>query len=332
MSSDPHRPPLDPRMPPEQGGMPSQQQPSQPPTKGIDAAGMALFVVALVLMVIVGVVGLGVVFYLNREDPTEPTEKAAQGRAGPPNEVNKPPSLPDWLPERKWPKNPPASPKTKEERVLMANWLYGYYVPIPKGCPTLKPRPSVAEYKEKARGLVDCLYDSWAPLFFDAGKDFNKPEVKFFDKDVKSSCRRRILKSTLYYCIAETSIYVSDLAIRIASQDKHLPYADIFRMFIFHVQQWAGFQDAVISRGKKDDETFHRLLLQTPCIQARQMLMADSMNMKYEEHAAFVMRLFRSKKKRQGSPASAVYWGTRGFYAERIGDCNTWTAPSDLVE
>ncbi len=258
----------------------------------------------------------------------QPTEQPTDQTGESPDVVNKPPENPSWLPEQKWPTIPTPPIKTELERKLISNWLYQYYVPIPRGCPTIDPKQNQTQYKANAQALVDCLYNAWEPIFADS---LNKPKLHFYKKTVETPCNTIGKGYWTFYCPRNETIYISEAEMT-NPDTRYRPYATMFHEFIHHVQASAGIFDAMDWNGDKRAEHIRRLQLQGQCLEARQLILTDVVDFKIADYDEFVKEQLTGIDKTLGKPKTAVYWGVLGFYVQRIDECNTWAAPSDSVK
>ncbi len=300
-----------------------------------------LIVVSVIGTVLAGLVAINLadrpVLPATAETP-QPTSSASpttegSGNVGEhPDEVNKPPAKPDWLPDKTWLELPTPTGTTSKDQVVMSSWIYNYYVPIPRGCPAIETKPDKGQYQDLAQKLLDCVHDAWKLVFAHAGLDYSKPQIKIFDKKGSSPCGKISPDVPGFYCPEDETIYLPDVEFGSGDWTVDEPYSLIFGQYFHHVQFAVGIIDAVDWSASDKHEQVRRFELQAQCIRTRQLLLTDAAGFNGSDYEELKDKLAKKRSVLKGSAESQTNWALRGLYAERISGCNTWTSPSDEVD
>lgn len=130
-------------------------------------------------------------------------------------------------------------------------------------------------------------------------------------------------------------IYINHRLIAEAQQWWRLRIAQVVaHEYFHHVQSVAGIQQArwrLVERGMDKLEFTRRSELQTRCYQSRALLLTKPYRFSRNDYQVVVQWTKDKGSKTHGSSQSAQHWLIRGFYAQTLASCNTWTAPASWV-
>ncbi|MGJ3508613.1 neutral zinc metallopeptidase [Enemella sp. A6] len=316
-------------VPPQQPGGPSGwhhggwqpsdwQQHSPPPRKGPNPA-----LITLLVLSVVAVVALVVLLLLlsrpesgtppteptpaESSEPTEPTPSDDPGQGGDPNAA------------------------------LTDNPIYPQPLPEATTCRDVAAAPTdTAGLKTQGEQWVKCLSDTWAGLLADVEGGFRAPDFQVFTGGtVSTACGD---SGGAFYCSSDETIYLGadDLARINASLDQSglgvSYYYVVSHEYHHHVQQLSGMIDAMIAEYQSNfNEGSRRLELQDQCWVSMALRSAPDYDFTAEKQQVWKAILERSTSPQHGDSTSTVRWGTVGLSAKTLGDCNTWTAPSNEV-
>lgn len=256
--------------------------------------------------------------------------------------------------------NPPALviPRTAEEanQLLTANPLYNETVPRPIRCEISDINPSTADWKQMqthADEVTACLMKEWAGVLEAAGYQASRPTVTLYDKEVDSKCGP-IPSYNASWCSADQQVYYApDIIERMPAQvttSRLMMDVILAHEFGHAIQGRTGIYAAAraASSSTTKDKAYE--------IQRRAELQADCMAGLYigslitymkitDDEVETVKALLTSggddnvkggddsEPGGHGRGVNRNHWVTVGLEASpaKVGACNTWIAPSDLV-
>lgn len=234
------------------------------------------------------------------------------------------------LPERQWDPLPgpdPASPLHAAQSTLLEN-----LPPVTlHGCPEPATTPTKEAWMSAVRAQWSCVHASWVPVFEELGWVTGEPEVSFYPgQGSESDCG--YLRAPAFYCsYGEGSVHFGA---------EHFDMAKVWDLAVnemvnheygHHLQKLAGITATKLSLPATNDHE-RRAELQATCWSAMMTVNNSAFGFNEEHLASWEQRLETMREDAlHGTRASLRYWGTRGLYAEILGDCNTWVATDRAV-
>ncbi|MBP2705631.1 neutral zinc metallopeptidase [Microbispora sp. RL4-1S] len=204
-------------------------------------------------------------------------------------------------------------------------------------CAELGRRPDdVDSYKLYLDHLMDCLNQSWAEEFKQAGLSFAKPRVRFITKPAKTGCGKYPAPYAAgIYCERDKTMWILIYKNQLADPSEFELFQVIAHEYGHFVQDRAGILPAV-------DRLTRRVSRATWYAYSRRLeLQAECLS------GAFIGSVWHSLGRDQfdwddlldykigdvlhGKRASIVYWLKRGWNGNGPAVCNTFTAPASKV-
>lgn len=252
--------------------------------------------------------------------------------APPPVTVAPEPGGRPWvLPDRQWAPIPAPDPASKlyPMQVSMLDEL----PPVPlTGCPEPRAVTDEEDWKAAVRGQWSCLHRAWVPVFEQLGWSVVEPEVRFYP-GVGSNSDCGYLSAPAFYCsYGSGAVYFGAEHFTMASDWDLSVNEMVNHEYGHHLQKLAGITSAKLSL-PPSNELERRAELQSTCWSAMFTYHNRSFGFDATHFESWTTRLDTMLVDDvHGSRESLTYWGTRGLYAETVGDCNTWRAPAEQVE
>lgn len=235
------------------------------------------------------------------------------------------------LPARTWEPLPTLEPSDQYWNHLQTADIYGQSPATLIGC--LEPATVQTEddYRAAVRAQWDCVHAAWVPVYEAMGWSTVEPAVEFYPgKGSKSECG--YLEAPAFYCSAgDGTVYFGGDHLVMAQKWDLSVNEMVNHEYGHHIQSLAGLTSAkqqVV--GTEDIE--RRSELQATCWSAMMTYHNSSIDFDQDDYDSWQARLETMLVDGvHGSRESLLYWGTRGLYAETLGDCNTWAVESDYV-
>lgn len=272
-----------------------------------------------------------------------PTPSPSPGKPGeygpnqPPGSAANPsleaiPTVPEFtLPPQDFAPIPPPDPADAKTAVLQANPLYDIPAPTLEGCPEPSTPQGEQEWRDIVRLQWRCVHESWVPVFERQDWPTEMPEVFFFPgAGSKSDCG--YYEAPAFYCgLDGGSVFFGGEHLQMATQWDLSVNEMVNHEYGHHVQLLAGISDAWAG-GDVSDVDVRRSELQAVCWSAMMTVRNTAVGFDLADYESWSQRLQTMRESHaHGNRAALVEWGTRGLYAETVGDCNTWTSPADDV-
>lgn len=291
----------------------------------VGAAAVSLTVVAALV-----VVGWSVVTGSPRQAAEPAPPPSATPSASP--SVSPAPGPDEWrLPERTWAPLPPADP---------ASPLYGAQStaldalsPVAlEGCPTPTALVGEEQWRLAVAEQWRCVHASWAPVFAQLGWPADEPALEFFaGEGTDSDCG--YLEAPAFYCASGSGhVYFGDGHYAMATAWVLSVNEMVNHEYGHHLQHLSGVTAAKL-QSPHSAELERRAELQATCWAATMTMHNTALAFDDAALASWMARLDTMLVDGvHGSRESIRYWGTRGLYAETLGDCNTWVVAADAVD
>ncbi|RMB58306.1 hypothetical protein EAX62_13990 [Tessaracoccus antarcticus] len=249
----------------------------------------------------------------------EPPASSAQGVVDP--------ATGEWLlPEWSWDVLPVLAPGQEEAwQTMQSPRLAAMAPPSIAGCDMPHTIDDDASYQEAVTRQWECVHEAWTPVFERLGWSTVEPPLRFFT-GIGSTSACGYAEAPAFYCpdgggMAFFGGDDRDLAMYwdlTVNESVHHEYAH-------HIQNLAGIIDAMEGVDPTDDLD-RRLELQATCLSASMTFHNDAVGFDQSRWDDWQYSLHESVlDDEHGSRESLLYWGTRGLYADTVGDCNTWS-------
>ena len=198
--------------------------------------------------------------------------------------------------------------------------------PTLAGCPTPRAVEDAEEWRVAVEGQWRCVHAAWRPVLAEFRLSTREPVVHFFAGDGSDSACGHVDAPAFYCAVGSGSVYFGD---------GHLAQARAWDLAVNemvnheygpHLQALFGITATrLVAPGGLQLE--RRSELQAMCWSAAMTRANDAVVLDEAAYDGWVARLDRMREDAtHGTRASLRYWGTRGLYAETMGDCNTWVA------
>lgn len=241
------------------------------------------------------------------------------------------PAGPWQLPERVWDVLP--TPATLDDlwTTLQAVELLDELPPVLVDCPPVQTVSTEVEYRELVRQQWHCVHAAWTPVLERKRWSTVEPSIHFFTgTGSESDCG--YLEAPAFYCSADSGkVYFGDGHMEMA-MDWDLSLNEMVNHeYAHHVQSLAGITTAKLQL-TQTDEIERRAELQATCWSATMTRNSETVGFDQDHWDSWQQRLeTMTIDGIHGSRESILYWGTRGLYAETLGDCNTWSVDDEAV-
>ncbi|MGJ6980185.1 neutral zinc metallopeptidase [Aestuariimicrobium soli] len=335
----------------------------RPPTSGGGGSKVVVGCLAVAMVMAVVVVGCSAAMtsLSSSTTTTRPRVTATYSRTTPrptqpPTTATRPPTTAPTTPPPtnkvppppKVPSGSPVPPGVKWEALPKPHSTHPGWVktqqnpfnafPIPAAsCPAVpKSIGSGTAFQKLARALLECEYQRWRPMFAAQNRAYARPKVVFYNGSTQSACGSVKGYEVSFYCAAGTpTIFVHNGLLKESNQWWHLRVAETMaHEFFHHVQYSSGlFEGRNLLRQEGIDslELARRTELQTACVSSRILLVTPSFRFTRTDYNVMRKWFAGGQDAKHGNARSNTYWGTRGFYMDRVGGCNTWLVGSASV-
>lgn len=255
-------------------------------------------------------------------------------------------------------KNPPPlpqPPQTYDEAyaIVKENKLYQQSVAEPVRCetPDLTTLNSNAQIQTALNEFMACQMRVWGPPVEAAGYTLVRPSVTVYSDQVVSACgsMKGAKAVNAFYCSADQQVYYSVLLQKYlpVTAERHVTELVLAHEFGHAVQGRTGIVETshlLAANAQSESEALEwmrRTETQADCFSGEFMRsVGQSMNLNQTDYNNFNQAwhdigddtLTQSNKPgNHGTARSRQYWGNLGLSTNSIGQCNTFTAPSNQV-
>lgn len=197
------------------------------------------------------------------------------------------------------------------------------------------------------QAALPCLMDAWTPALENADLPAEPPNVITTDSDITSPCGNRGWNSTAMYCPGNHTIYMT-ARYYAETEGRVRPgvYLGQFAHEFGHAMQgmsgiMSAYGTAQYEEGGSSTpgglEMSRRVELQATCFEGQTLAALQNGGVSNDYiFAALEDSALRGdtpgKPPDHGSLAANKTWLERGFYENRLAQCNTWSAPTSAVE
>ena len=159
-------------------------------------------------------------------------------------------------------------------------------------------------------------------------------EVIAYDSKIDTPCGSHDPRFPAFYCSGNSTIYLSRRSSEHASKYPADAAETAIHEHFHHVQNQLGILQEAYGSFRSDDqwEISRRIELQDICMTSRLQLTVGKLGFGLEDYERTMRTFGRVGEEVHGSNKSLTYWGNRGFYMQKMGGCNTWTVPSEMVD
>ena len=252
--------------------------------------------------------------------------------------------------------NPPALPvpQTYEEaeQWITENAFYAQTAPAPVRCNSQPINVTTADdeqLKAHFEGLMECLVRVWQPPITNAGFIIVRPTVTIYGEEISTKCGTTGVNA--FYCSADQQIYYSKLlpqAIPTVAENKWTADIIMAHEYAHLLQGRTGIAISAHALGQRSGDQatnfafIRRLETQADCFSGMfvrsvsvsigvQQQDLDGIEATYVAIGDDTLSGDPQVVGNHGLARSRRYWGTTGLGTSAVGDCNTFTAPPNLV-
>ena len=199
------------------------------------------------------------------------------------------------------------------------------------GCPAQARGDSVGEWQAAVRAQWHCVHSAWRPVLAEFGLSTLEPAVHFFAGDGAGSECGHVDAPAFYCAVGSGAVHFGDGHLAQARAWDLAVAEMVTHEYGHHLQALFGITaNRLVAPGGLQLE--RRSELQAVCWSAAMTSRNDAVAFDQATYDGWVARLDRMREDAtHGTRASLRYWGTRGLYAETMGDCNTWVVGAALV-
>lgn len=230
------------------------------------------------------------------------------------------------LPQRSWPSLPAPDPASLLH-TIQTNELNALAPVALVGCAAPATVTTEAEWQEAVRGQWACLHNSWLPTLQRLGWSTADVSIHFFaGPGSDSSCG--YLEAPAFYCsVGKGSVHFGTRHFDMARTWELSVNEMVNHEYGHHLQSLSGIT-AAKNALPRETELERRAELQATCWSAAMTYRNDAVSFSDIDYGSWQERLETMEADSfHGSRESLMWWGTRGLYAEVLGDCNTWLVP-----
>ena len=199
------------------------------------------------------------------------------------------------------------------------------------GCPDPVVVKSEKQWRADVRAQWSCVHAAWVPVFQQLGWSTEEPEVRFFPgSGSKSACG--YLEAPAFYCADGPGVvYFGAGHLEMAQQWDLSVNEMVNHEYGHHLQRLAGITRVKMDLGGREVE--RRAELQATCWSGMMTYHNRSFPFDGRDLDSWNQRLATMLEDGvHGTRESMTYWGTRGLYAQTLGDCNTWVVDDAMVK
>lgn len=239
----------------------------------------------------------------------------------------------EWaLPTWGWDELPAVGAGADQDwRALQGEPLADLAPPELTGCDAPATVDDEESYEKAVRRQWHCVHEAWLPILTDLGWPTNEPKTEFFaGAGGRSPCG--YVEAPAFYCpLGEGTAHFGGDDMEVAMYWDLTINETVNHEYAHHIQSLAGIMEAaeyVTWTGDID----RRLELQASCLASAMTIHNVAAGFDQYRWEDWRDSMYNSiPDDEHGSIESLLYWGTRGLYAETLGDCNTWSVAPERV-
>lgn len=199
------------------------------------------------------------------------------------------------------------------------------------GCPEPRVVEDADEWRAAVEGQWRCAHAAWRPVLAEFRLSTLEPVVHFFAGDGTDSDCGHVDAPAFYCAVGSGSVYFGDGHLSQARTWDLAVNEMVNHEYGHHLQALFGITaNRLVAPGGLQLE--RRSELQAMCWSAAMTRGNDAVTFDEAAYDGWVARLDRMREDAtHGTQVSLRYWGTRGLYAETMGDCNTWVVGAAQV-
>jgi predicted metalloprotease len=180
------------------------------------------------------------------------------------------------------------------------------------------------EWRAAVEAQWRCVHAAWRPVLAEFRLSTLEPVVHFFTGEGADSDCGHVDAPAFYCAVGSGSVYFGDGHLAQARAWDLAVNEMVNHEYGHHLQALFGITaNRLVAPGGLQLE--RRSEFQAMCWSAAMTRGNDAVAFGQAAYDGWVARLDRMREDAShGTRASLRYWGTRGLYAETMGDCNTW--------
>jgi hypothetical protein len=212
---------------------------------------------------------------------------------------------------------------------LTRNAIYGQSVTV-GSCPPMAKANNNAEAEQAISRYVDCMNDVWGKILAASNRPFRGASVEFFFDVVDSPCYKYDPTTTnAVYCLNNMTLYVSGGALGKAAKDRAYAAELVTHEYAHHVQSLSGIINAAFQVWGQTDEYSRRIEMQAHCLSFAMITHVPGFGVTSGDLGQFRNGWARGPDNAKfGSIASQQAYGEKGLAATKVGDCDSYSAPT----
>ncbi|MDO5737073.1 MAG: hypothetical protein Q4P15_11425 [Propionibacteriaceae bacterium] len=242
------------------------------------------------------------------------------------------PGAAQWqLPESSWEPLPTPAPEDELWKELQAFVFLDAAPAVLVGCPEPQTVETEGEFRQLVREQWHCVHAAWLPEIEAMGWSSVEPAVEFYaGAGATSECG--YLDAPAFYCSSgDGRAYFGSGHMDMAMEWDLSINEMVNHEYGHHLQNLAGITLAKLML-EPSNEIERRTELQATCWSAAMTRNSRDVAFSEVDWDSWQQRLETMVLDGvHGSRESIRYWGTRGLYAETMGDCNTWAVEASEV-
>lgn len=239
----------------------------------------------------------------------------------------------EWiLPPWPWDELPELAEGADEQwRTLQSPGLSELEPPIITGCEDPTTVDDRTSYEEAVREQWSCVHEAWLPILTELGLPVEEPAIQFFPGSAGSSRCGKVEAPAFYCPMGEGTAHFGGDVMEAATYWDLMIHDTVHHEYAHHIQNLIGIMDAADNVLYTTDID-RRLELQATCWAGAMTIHDEVVDFDQRRWEEWRDNLDNSiPDDEHGTLESLRYWGTRGLYAETLGDCNTWTVVPERV-
>ena len=324
---------------PAGGGMPPRWSPPPPPPRKSGGLGKFLFLLfaaaAAVFLFAAFSRGLGEGLLDKLPGGTAESSTASSAAdpadEAPDNNVDGDDSR-SGLPDVQWPALPGPTSSDPSWVTLQQSPLYTVELPGLTGCPPPQRARSITDLEEQGEGQLECIQRAWRPVLTQLGLPDHEIPVYYYSGDSVDTQCGHVSAPALYCSFGGGAIYIGEGTLNGSAWHDFAVKDMTGHEYVHHLQAISGMFEAEY-RLNQGNEGIRRSELQATCGGFAMIANDDSFTMTpeiYDTFEPFLRAVIEDGI--HGSKDSVAYWGLRGLHSTDLGNCNTWTSPSEDVD